>query len=229
MDLAINYRQWILDVFRPFIGGHVVEVGAGTGSFSEALLQTNPHSLTMLEPSANMYPLLQERLKAVDKNSVGSARQSTLIAEAPHIPVAPDTIIYVNVLEHVEDDERELAAAHSLLATGGRILIFVPAHRWLMANLDRQLGHYRRYTMTELTSKCKAAGFEVRVSSYFDVFGIVPWWVKFTLFGSTRIEPQAVRFYDRWIVPISKFVERVIPAPIGKNLILIAEKSSQRG
>ena len=98
-----------------------------------------------------------------------------------------------------------------------------------MANLDRHLGHYRRYTMTELTSKCKAAGFEVRVSSYFDVFGIVPWWVKFTLLGSTRIEPQAVRFYDRWIVPISKFVERVIPAPIGKNLILIAEKSSQRG
>ena len=63
----------------------------------------------------------------------------------------PDSIVYINVLEHVEDDQTELRMAHSVLASGGRLLVFVPAHEWLMSRFDRKLGHFRRYTRESLT------------------------------------------------------------------------------
>jgi SAM-dependent methyltransferase len=178
------------------------------------LLETKPESLTLLEPS-NMYA-------ALEKARIAEAHHCTL-AQAK-FSIRPDSIVYVNVLEHIEDDQGELRTAHSALAPGGRVLIFVPANPWLMGSIDRQLGHFRRYTMNELTSKCRAAGFGIRSSSYFDVAGILPWWIKYCVFKSERMEPAAVRFYDRWVVPVARFLEGLVLPPIGKNIVLIAEK-----
>ena len=214
MDFAVNYHRWILERFAPFLGKRVVEVGAGTGSFSRLLLETRPESLILLEPS-NMYA-------ALDKARIAEAQHCTL-AEAK-LSTPPDSIVYVNVLEHIEDDQAELRIAHSVLASGGHALIFVPANPWLMGSIDRQVGHFRRYTMNELTSKCRAAGFGIRSSSYFDVAGILPWWLKYCVFKSEHMEPAAVRLYDRWVVPIARFLERLVLPPVGKNIVVIAEK-----
>src|SRR5688572_14945435 len=73
MALAVNYSRWILDRLKPFIGKHVVEVGAGHGSFSKLLLETNPASMTLIEPSLNLYTSLRERLSEIDKNGVAEA------------------------------------------------------------------------------------------------------------------------------------------------------------
>ena len=128
------------------------------------------------------------------------------------------------MLEHVEDDAGELAAIYSLLRPGGNALIFVPANRWLMGSMDRELGHFRRYTMKELREKCEAAGFRIRLASHFDFLGIAPWWLKYCLLKSRTMEPAAVRLYDRCVVPISRFLENLIPPPIGKNIVLVAGK-----
>ena len=125
MDFAVNYHRWILEIFRPFLGKRIVEVGAGTGAFSQMLMETNPESLTMLEPSANLFPLLVERMGS-DRALQGTLREASVSN--------PDSILYVNVLEHVENDEAELADAHSMLAPSGRVFIFVPANRWLMSD-----------------------------------------------------------------------------------------------
>jgi len=230
MSFAINYHRWILDIFRPFLGKRIVEVGAGSGSFSELILETRPQSLDSIEPSSNMYPLLAEHLQAIDSNHIAHAYQGTLIENVESIRTAgaPDSIIYVNVLEHIEDDARELAAMNSLLRPGGHALIFVPAMSWLMGSMDRQLGHFRRYTTSDLPDKCRNAGFKIRLCSYFDLLGIVPWWVKYCLLHSSTMEPSAVRFYDRYVVPFSRSFEGVIGHPIGKNVILVAEKAEDR-
>lgn len=226
MVFAVNYHRWILDIFQPFLGKHLVEVGAGLGSFSEIIMETLPDSLAMIEPSANMFPILADRIRAIDERRVGRVYQGTLSGalEAVRKPDLPDAIIYVNVLEHIKDDVRELATAHSALGPGGRVLVFVPANQWLMSALDHQMGHYRRYSLDELTLKCRSAGFKVLLASYFDVLGIIPWWVRYCLLRSTRIEPAAVRLYDRYIVPISRVLESAIRPPIGKNIILVGQK-----
>ena len=227
MAFAVNYSRWILHRLRPFVGKHIIEVGAGTGSFSQLLLETGPASITLLEPSPNLFSVLCQRLPAIDTGHVAQAYQSTLagIFAGANPPRQPDTVVYVNVLEHIEDDEAELRTLHSILPSGGHVLIFVPANRWLMGSMDRQLGHFRRYTLDELTSKCRSAGFEIPFAQYFDLIGIIPWWLKYCVLKSDRMEPRAVQFYDRWVVPISRMLERVITPPVGKSIVLAGQNS----
>jgi SAM-dependent methyltransferase len=228
MALAVNYSRWILARLKPFIGRHILEVGAGVGAFSQLLLETNPATMTLIEPSQKLYEILKERLSTIDKDRVAHAHSSTLIQtfNGSNRPPQPDTAVYVNVLEHIRDDEAELRAVHSILPANGHLLLFVPANRWLMGSMDHQLGHFRRYTVDELTSKCRSAGFRIRFAEYFDVLGIIPWWLKYCLLKSEHMEPAAVRLYDRCVVPISRTLERVVAPPVGKSIIAVAEKLS---
>jgi SAM-dependent methyltransferase len=227
MAFAVNYHRWILDIFRPFLGKRIIEVGAGTGSFSELLLGTGPQRLDAIEPSANMYPLLAEHVRQIDTRNIARAHHGTLTERAETIQRAgsPDSVIYVNVLEHLEDDAAELAAIYSLLRPGGHALMFVPANPWLMGSMDRELGHFRRYTMNDLRKKCETAGFRIRLAFHFDFLGIAPWWLRYCLLRSRKMEPTAVRLYDRYVVPLSRAFERVIRPPVGKNIVLVARKA----
>lgn len=227
MAFAVNYHRWILGIFTPYLGKRIVEVGAGSGSFSELLLETRPEHFDAIEPSANMYPLLAEHVRHLDSRNIARVHHGTLIGHAETIQRTgtPDSVIYVNVLEHVEDDSRELAAIYSLLRPGGHALIFVPANSWLMGSMDRELGHFRRYSMNDLRRKCETAGFKIRLAFYFDFLGIAPWWFRYCLLRSRKMDPAAVRLYDRYVVPLSRLIERLIQPPIGKNIVLVARKA----
>ena len=226
MSYALNYRRWILDLFAPHLGRRVVEVGAGTGSFSELLLARGPESLTLVEPSAGMHRLLVEHVGRIPTRARVRIHNDTFARVARRLTEEerPDSVIYVNVLEHVADDEAELRLVSEALAPGGRLFLFVPALRWLYGSFDRQVGHQRRYTRGGLAAKCERAGFRVVRSVYFDAAGVLPWWVKYRVLRSEKMEPAAVRFYDRVCVPFVRRAEALVPPPLGKNVLLVAEK-----
>jgi SAM-dependent methyltransferase len=227
MAEASNYHSWILDIFKPYLGAHLVEVGAGNGSFSELILTKHVcKTLSLIEPSDSMYEQLRVHLRQLGSNVPVDLYHATFIEAAELIKSeqAPDSIIYVNVLEHIADDEGELEAVRRTLAESGRIFIFVPALKWLYSIFDEQLGHVRRYTKPELEQKLRRAGFKILSSAYFDFPGIVPWWINYRVFGSVTMDPGAVRFYDQFIIPAVRRIESAIPMPIGKNIIAIAEK-----
>jgi len=228
MSFARNYHRWILDLFAPRLGRRLVEVGAGSGSFSELLLEREPESLTLVEPSAGMHGLLVKHVGSIPTRARVRIHNDTFARAARLIEEGgrPDSIIYVNVLEHVADDEGELRLIERTLAPGGRVFIFVPAFQWLYGSIDRQVGHHRRYTRRELEEKCRRAGFRVVESFYFDVAGVLPWWLKYRVLRSEAIEPAAVRFYDRFCVPLMRRVEGLVRPPLGKNVLLVAEKPS---
>jgi SAM-dependent methyltransferase len=223
MSFAVNYHRWILSIFEPYLGARVVEVGAGTGSFSELLLERRLESLSLVEPSPAMHQQLCERVAESQKVTTYNDVFEN-VAEQIRLAERPDSIIYVNVLEHIADDVHELSVINKTLDAGGRIFIFVPALRWLHGSYDRQINHFRRYTRTELEKKCVAAGFRVIASRYFDLFGVLPWWVKYKVLQSNNMEPGAVRFYDQRVVPIAKVLESTLSPPLGKNVLLIGEK-----
>ncbi len=225
MSFADNYHRWILRIFRPYLGTRLVEVGAGSGNFSELLLETPAASLDLVEPSEAMYLRLEERVKGLGDARV-QAHHATFdaVSERLRSSVAPDSIIYVNVLEHIAADLSELVTVHRTLAPRGRVFLFVPAFRWLYGAFDEQVGHHRRYTKPELLEKCGEAGFEVISVQYFDSFGLLPWWLKYRLLKSDSLEPGAVKAYDRYVVPLLKAVETRVRPPLGKNVLLIAEK-----
>lgn len=225
MDFAVNYHRWILALMKPFLGKHLVEVGAGTGAFSELLLETAPETLSLVEPSA-MFETLQTNL--AKHNSTTKIRYFPNIFADVAVQIeteqSPDSIIYINVLEHIEDDRLELEIIHRTQREKGRVFIFVPALPVLFSEFDKQIGHFRRYRKTELAEKFHAAGFRILLSRYFDAAGIFPWLVKYRLLKSLTMESGAVHFYDKFVVPVAKPVESFLPLPLGKNLLFVAEK-----
>ncbi len=226
MDFAVNYHRWILALMKPFLGKHLVEVGAGTGAFSELLLETSPETLSLVEPSA-MFETLQTNLAKRD-SAVTEIRAFPNIFDEVAAEIeseqSPDSIIYINVLEHIEDDRIELEIIHRTLREKGRVFVFVPALPVLFSEFDKQIGHFRRYRKAELAEKFRVAGFRILLSRYFDAAGIFPWLVKYRLLKSLTMKSGAVHLYDKFVVPVAKPIESLVPMPVGKNLLFVAEK-----
>ena len=225
MSFAVRYYRWLFNELRPYIGRRVVEVGAGTGSFSEMILDTEPEILSLIEPSKMFLELV--------KNVTGEGSRTDLrhhraifefVADEIKADASPDTIVYVNVLEHIDDDERELELIYNTLEPGGRLLIFVPAVQALFSDFDRSIGHYRRYSKRDLERKVTDAGFRIVKSKNFDAAGVLPWFVKYRLLRSMNMDQRSVSIYDGLVVPIVSRLESILPVPIGKNIVLVAEK-----
>ncbi len=225
MSFAPNYHKWILDEFRPYVGKHFVEVGAGTGSFSELLLRDHPTTFVLVEPSA-MFGSLVKNISSI-KNKTKTEFYNCIFSQIRPDSFngqRPDSIFYVNVLEHIEDDLQELKLIFETLSTGGRCFIFVPALMSLYGHFDRKIGHFRRYSKHELEEKCKAAGFRIVHSKYFDFAGIAPWFIKYRLLKSGDLDSRSVSLYDRLAVPLIRRIEELVRVPIGKNILLVGEK-----
>jgi SAM-dependent methyltransferase len=224
---AENYHRWILDLFAPYLGRRVVEVGAGTGSFSALLAERGPRALALVEPSARMYAALTARTWPADVEVRLFNDFFPNVAERVGSGGRPDAILYVNVLEHVADDAGELRLVRDALAPGGRLLIFVPALMALYSRFDASLGHQRRYTRRGLEAVCAAAGLRVVESRYLDLLGVAPWWLKYRLLRSREMSPGSVRLYDRLGVPLTRALEAALRAraPVGKNVLLVAQRA----
>jgi len=223
MSFAVNYHKWILEEFRPFLGKKLVEVGAGTGSFSEMLIDEKPENLALIEPS-EMFEFLEQNISQIETAARVSYYNTIFSEAADNLSEKPDTIIYVNVMEHIEDDRGELKKVYETLAAGGRCLIFVPALMSLYGAFDEKVGHFRRYTKNELEDKGRAAGFKIVKSKYFDFVGIFPWYIKYKLLKSDSLESGAVTAYDKFAVPVTKQFERFLKFPVGKNILTVLQK-----
>jgi SAM-dependent methyltransferase len=152
-----------------------------------------------------MYPVLQEALKT-DKR----AKAINDLFGNQYTSESFDSVLYVNVLEHIEDDASELATARDAIIPGGHLLLFVPALPWLYSELDRQVGHFRRYTKRNLIELTQRAGFSIGKVRYFDVAGIIPWYINFTLLKNS-ISGGKVSLYDRLVVPAMRIMEGLVP------------------
>lgn len=225
MDGADNYHRWILSYFEPFLGPRVVEVGAGIGSFSRLVAELDPvQQMLMIEPAVEMVPLLERNAQAIEGVATETFAGMLADAGAEVAAFAPQSFVYVNVFEHVEHDEEEIAQVFEMLPSGGTLCIFVPALPFLYSKFDASIDHFRRYTLKGLRRSVREAGFEIETDRYFDVAGILPWLIKFKLLRSTKLDTASVGVYDRFVVPIMRRVERILRPPLGKNVLLVARK-----
>lgn len=224
MSFAPNYHGWILDEFRPYFGEHFVEVGAGTGSFSKLLLREDPRTLCLVEPSAMFESLVRNFSLANDSKVEFHNRVFSQLPKDSLTKQRPDSIFYVNVLEHIEDDRSELKLIYDSLTTGGRCFVFVPALMSLYGEFDRKIGHFRRYGKREIEEKFREAGFKILHSKYFDLAGILPWYLKYRVLRSNSLDRKSVLAYDRLAVPLLRRIEMAVRVPIGKNILVVGEK-----
>ncbi len=221
MSFAKNYSRWLVEFCEPYLGTTVAEVGAGTGNLTE-LFSRHPdiEKLIAFEPSEKMSDILKKKM-ALDKRV--KAVNNTLMDEKDSHVNYFESILYINVLEHIENDSNEAATIYECLKSKGYVCIFVPALSFLFSEFDKSIGHFRRYHKQQLIDLFQSQGFNIIKVKYVDMAGIIPWYIAFVLLkkGLTKNNTSV---YDKIAIPVIRILENIITPPIGKNLLLIAQR-----
>src|SRR5687767_11810698 len=168
------YNEWIFEQFEPFIGDRVLDVGCAIGNITKQFMDRER------VVGLDVAPEFVDEMRARFGDRPNFRAELIDIADPAVLSLAEeriDTIVCANVLEHVEDDARALAHMHELLVPGGRLLLLVPAFRFLFGTMDRADRHFRRYTKPEVHLRLDAAGFRMERLYYMNLVGTVGWFV----------------------------------------------------
>jgi SAM-dependent methyltransferase len=216
---AKNYNRWIASNFYPYIKAPLLEFGAGIGNISELLSSYTPLCLT--DTDERMLAHLKHKFSHSNDISVDYLD----ITQPPpdHLVESFQSVIGINVLEHIEDDGKALSHLRSLLKPSGRLLLLIPSKKWAYTDLDRQLGHFRRYEKKELAVKLVKASFRIEMLYFFNLVGLMGWVIRDKIQRSEGLKPSQISIFES-MVPILKPIESKVRLPLGISLIAIAQK-----
>jgi SAM-dependent methyltransferase len=217
MAAARNYTSWILDRARPFLGRSVLDLGAGIGTFSEPLSATL--DVVALEPDPRLAAQLRRRAEGNPRLRVLEGDAATL---ARGLDARFDSILCLNVLEHVQDDAEALRACFEALEPRGHLLLLVPAHPALFGAVDELGGHVRRYEKAGLRDTLERAGFGVVDLRHVNPLGAVGWLVFSRLLRRNQVPRGPLAAYDR-LVPLLRLLDR-LRLPVGLSLWAVARR-----
>ncbi|MCX6973191.1 MAG: class I SAM-dependent methyltransferase [Verrucomicrobia bacterium] len=217
---ANNWRNYWASVISPYLGGTVLEVGAGIGATTKLLARPDIE-WTCIEPDHEQAVQIRSWCDETHLSSV-----SVVTGTLQDLPstLRFDTIIYIDVLEHIKDDRIEVNNAFNLINEGGNLIILVPAHQSLYSAFDRSIGHYRRYNRKQLEI-LKPNNAVQRMSAYLDSFGLLASLVNRLLLNSSMPTKAQVRFWDQRLVPLSRLIDRHIAYRLGKSLVIVWTKT----
>ncbi len=228
MSAASNYLRFQFDLLLPYLKGDVLEIGAGIGNMTTQLLKQAARitSLTCIEADPDCYAELARGNfpSRLEKEIIQGYFPDTVPENRLF-----DLIYHFNVLEHIEDDERTLAACFQLLKPGGIHFIFVPAFQILYGSMDRLLEHHRRYRRKDLIRKLQQSGHRVLQSRYCNPIGFLGWFVNNRILKIREQQSKQIRFFDRYILPAQNRLERRLPMPFGQSLYIVATKGNMGG
>jgi len=215
---ARNWKRYVAQRLRPYLSGNVVEVGAGLGATTAALCGPGVSDWLCLEPDPAMAAQLTASIAEGQLPPACRARQGILadLPEAPEFDVA----LYVDVLEHIEDDRAELLQAAHRLHSGGRIVVLSPAHQWLFSPFDAAIGHFRRYRRADAKA-LTPGGLVLERADYLDSVGLAASFANKALLRSSMPSLGQVLTWDRLMVPISRLIDPVLGRRVGKSVLFV--------
>ncbi|HEY0979047.1 MAG TPA: class I SAM-dependent methyltransferase [Flavobacteriales bacterium] len=217
---ARNWKNYYGARFRPFVRGRVLDVGCGMGVNADHLWNPAVTSYTFLEPD----PQLLDQVPAhVRTPALRDARR--INGTTSSIPVGErfDTILYLDVIEHIADSTAELRRAYELLAPGGHLLILVPAFNYLYSPFDKAIGHFRRYDKGILERELPPELSRLR-TQYMDSVALFASLANKWFLGQSSPTLKQVLFWDRTIVPMSRVMDPLVFHRFGKSLLSITQK-----
>jgi SAM-dependent methyltransferase len=221
MQRAKNYFAWQRQLVLPEIGQRVVEIGCGLGNFTEVLLDRE--LVIALDKETGCIERLRARYP--DQSNLNALTfDLDTDSFAALTEFRPDSCVCLNVLEHVRDDHKTLGRIASILPEGGTLVLLVPAFGVLYGPIDRNLGHYRRYTRTSFLTMVETTGLYVKTIEYMNMPGFFGWWMNSHVFRRQAQSESQIEVFDRFIVPLISRVERVMPPPFGQSLFVVLEK-----
>jgi SAM-dependent methyltransferase len=215
---ATRWKTYYSRGLRRFIAGDVLEVGAGFGATSHFLCNGLQRSWTCLEPDPDLHRQLEANLGARPLPSPGRAVRGTVASLS--VDERFDTILYIDVLEHIEDDRRELAACAARLRAGGHVVVLAPAHQALYSPFDQAIGHFRRYSQRTLLAAAPSA-LQPVAAYYLDAVGMVASLANRLLLRARVPTYQQLIFWDRVLVPASRVIDPMLAYRVGKSVVAV--------
>lgn len=206
-------NDWILSRIEPYIGERILEVGCGVGTFTRRLVKHG--EVVAIDPWPAAVSRCRELVGRDARVELGGIEDFELDDSGF------DTIVCLNVLEHIPDDLHALAAMRSGLRKGGFLLLLTPAHPWLYGTLDTAFEHHRRYRKKKLEGSIMAAGFEIQELTHFNLLGVPGWFVGGQMLRLREIRPSLLGVY-RWLLPFGRWVEERYRVPVGLSLLAVA-------
>lgn len=213
---AVNWKAYVRQFLSGYLRGHVLEVGAGIGGTTRALRSSAQERWVALEPSVHLARQISRRASSDGPAVEVIAGTIDAIRYGPFF----DCILYFDVLEHIEDDRREIAEALRRLRPDGVVVVLSPAYQFLYTPFDAALGHYRRYDRRQLEALTPAGATLVSLR-YVDAFSLLLTLGNKLLLRSAEATDRQVQLWDRWCVPISTRLDRVLGGRVGKSVLAI--------
>jgi glycosyltransferase involved in cell wall biosynthesis len=208
LNRAPRFSKWMADVVRPYLGSRVLEIGAGIGNLTMNLIPRTIYWATDVNPSyLESLARMRSSRPYLDVAYVDAARADTY-PQDQHF----DSVICLNVVEHLEDDLGALRNIYDVLADGGRAIVLVPCGPKLFGTLDEVLGHFRRYTIPQLREVSERAGFTVETVLEFNRAGSPAWWLNGRVLKRTTFGLAQIRMLN-FLTPLFRKIDSILPFP----------------
>ena len=220
MEQAPKFNRWMYETIQPWLGKRVAELGVGRGNISRFIRQHEHVLLTdyrtdyleELQMKWRHHPHLQiGKLDMTDRKDFEQLRE-----------FSPESVVFLNVLEHIEDDEAVLSSLYDTVPPECRVVVLVPFNQKLYSDFDRQLGHFRRYSHGELEAKMQRAGFHVEKQFFFNKFGVIAWYIANTLGKQKALTPLQLKVYN-FLTPVFRVLDRILPTS-GLSTVVIGRR-----
>lgn|SRR3989338_919751 len=212
-------NSWIFDRISPFIGKRVLEAGCGNGNLTGFYLK-HADLVVAVDYDSKLIQAIKSRysdshLQVLQEDLTGDLSKLNTY----HL----DTIICLNTLEHIEEDQKTLKNFYALLQNRGKLILQVPAFPFLYGSIDKVVGHHRRYTRKDLITQIENNGFRVTSCTYFNVFGTLGWFYNGKIIRRPYLSLSLLSIFN-FLLPFFKYIEKGRELPFGLSLIAIAEK-----
>lgn len=222
MSMSLWYNQWTLAHFDRYLTGDILEIGSGIGTFTRSLAGFGP--VWAIDIDGHCVSQTRKIRNSAVHAGFGDIEKNTFFFRQHTF----DSIICLNVLEHIRDDARALKNMYALLNPGGVLILLVPAHPELLGSIDKAIGHYRRYTKSSLIKTVDPAGFSILSVRRLNFFGALGWWFSGKILKQPTVRPGKLMIFNL-IAPVLLPVENFIEPPLGTSYLLIAQRRAETG
>lgn len=216
MSQAVWYNNWTLNKFTPHIGGDILEVGCGIGNFTKLLAEYG--RVWAIDINRKYLENLKKGLKEGVCAGYGDIEKGDYFFKEKKF----DVIVCLNVLEHIKNDGMALKNLSNLLKPGGKLILLVPAHQFLYGKIDYAIGHFRRYSKTDIENKLKECQFKILSSKRFNFLGGIGWFFAGRMLNANAVGKGNISVFNR-IAPLLLPLEFIEP-PLGTSVLVIAQK-----
>ncbi len=218
---AKNWRNYIRVLLRKYIKGDVLEVGAGMGSNTRLLCRSQSYSKWLcLEPDNELFHALEQ---SIDLNGITNCYARNGTVDILNNEQFFDSILYIDVLEHIRNDKKEVIKASQHLKANGNLVILGPAHQWLFTPLDAVIGHYRRYNK-QMLKRALPNDIEAMKLAYLDCVGLLASLGNKLVLRQSLPTLKQIKVWDKFMVPISRILDPVLGYRLGKSILLVGRK-----